>query len=240
MADPFTNLWADFWTWVDFHPSGDWYFRGQAGEYPILPKIGRSGYAPAPAEEEALFRAFLKAARPLTAVAVKNEWEWLALAQHHGMPTRLVDWSSSPLVAAWFAVSSASPNENAHVYGLDINRHDLEILAIGDREAKALRSGGTYTGPHDIRSAIALMDVAQVSSRITNQRGVFTIHAPPTTPLVVPHSDTFVITGDLRGEFQKRLFDVGIDDSQIYPGLDGLCKLLDWRARTHNYPKSTT
>ena len=33
MADPFTHLWADFWTWVDFHPSGDWYFRGQAGDY---------------------------------------------------------------------------------------------------------------------------------------------------------------------------------------------------------------
>lgn len=223
---------------MNTHPSGDWHFRGQAGTFPIIPKIGRAGYAPAPAEEEALFRAFLKAARPLTAVTVKNEWEWLALAQHHGMPTRLVDWSSSPLVAAWFAVSSAAVAGDAHVYGLDINRPDLEILAITDNGARALRSGGAYKGPHDIKSAIALMDVAEVSNRITNQRGIFTIHAPPTKPLVVPEDDTFVIAAALREEFQKRLFDVGIDDAQIYPGLDGLCKLLDWRARTRNYPQS--
>lgn len=82
MGDPFTQLRADSWTWVDLHPSGDWYFRGQAGIVPIIPKIGRPSYAPAPAEEEALFRAFLKAARPPTAVAVRNVWERLALAQH--------------------------------------------------------------------------------------------------------------------------------------------------------------
>lgn len=141
-------------------------------------------------------------------------------------------------MAAWFAVSSASMVGDAHVYGLDIDRPDLEILAITDRDAKALRSGGTYTGPHDLKSTIALLDVAEVSNRITNQRGIVTIHAPPTKPLAVPATDTFVITGVLREDFQKRLFDVGIDDSQIYPGLDGLCKLSDWRARTHNYPKS--
>ena len=89
------------------------------------------------------------------------------------------------------------------MYGLDINRQDLEILAIGDKDAKALRSGGSYTGPHDIGAAIALMDVAQVSNRITDQRGVFTIHAPPTAPLVVPQPDTFVITGDLRASFRS-------------------------------------
>lgn len=240
MADPFSDLWAAFWTWVDTHPSGDWYYRGQAGDYPIIPKIGRPSYAPTLAEEEALFRAFLRAARPLTAVAVKNEWEWLALAQHHGMPTRLVDWSSSPLVAAWFAVSSNPGDAEAHVYGLDVVRRDIEFLDIGDDGAIATRGGGRYSGPHAVRAAVAMIEVAEVSTRITNQRGIFTLHAPPTRALDVPTADRFTIPAALRTAFQRRLFDVGIDDSQIYPGLDGLCKMLDWRARTHLYPKLLT
>lgn len=236
MADPFSDLWAAFWAWVDAHPSGDWFFRGQAGDFPIVPKLGRSGYQPTPAEEEALFRVFLRAARPLTAVAIKNEWEWLALAQHHGMPTRLVDWSVGPLIAAWFAVSSSRADQDAHVYALDAARSDIEILDVGDNEARAARSGATYANPFALRNGIALVEVAEVTTRITNQRGAFTLHAPPTSPLAIPPGDTFAIPAALRDPFQRRLFDVGIDDSHIYPGLDGLCRMLDWRARTRHYP----
>ena len=235
-SDPFSDLWAAFWMWVDDHPSGDWYFRGQAGNFPIVPKLGRLGYRPSLVEEEALFQAFLRAARPLTAVTINNKWEWLALAQHHGMPTRLVDWSIGPLVAAWFAVSSDPPDQDASIYGLDIGRADVEILSIGEKQGQAARSGAIYDGPFSLKTGIALVEVAEVTARITNQRGVFTLHAPPTMPLVVGPSDVFVIPTGLRSVFQKRLFDVGIDDSRIYPGLDGLCRLLDWRARTNRYP----
>ena len=124
-------------------------------------------------------------------------------------------------MAAWFAVSSASVVGDAHVYGPDIDRPDLEILAITDRDAKALRSGGTYTGPHDLKSTIALLDVAEVSNRITNQRGIVTIHAPPTKPLAVPATDTFVITAALREDFQKRLFDVASTIRRSTPASTG-------------------
>ena len=56
----------------------------------------------------------------------RNDWEWLALAQHYGLPTRLLDWSRNPLVAAFFAVKEESETDSA-IYILESKKYPISI-----------------------------------------------------------------------------------------------------------------
>lgn len=222
------DVWTEFWTWTQAHPAGAHLFRGQANASPIKPKIGRPAYNFDLSREQALFAAFERAARPFLQGQL-TPFELLALAQHHGAPTRLVDWSTTPLVAAFFAVSSYPENENAQLYALDVSRSDLDTI---DTKSGVTGSGAKVDNPLDLRKGVYLIETAQVSNRISNQRGIFTLHGEPTVALGVPDAQIFVIPADLRNDFQSRLMDLGIDAAHIYPDINGLCTSLDWRFRS--------
>ncbi|HEY0411602.1 MAG TPA: FRG domain-containing protein [Allosphingosinicella sp.] len=218
-----------FWTWTEKHGSGAYFFRGQADGSDIVPKVARPDYQYSLSRERALFNAFKSQARPFLRTAVVSDWEWLALAQHHGAPTRLVDWSTSPLVAAWFAVTSFPLHTDAYVFALDVARPGLESVDSGTGQVS---SGATIIDPLGITRGLYLMETSPVSSRITTQRGLFTVHGDPRKPLAIPKDRRFEIPAGMRLSFQLRLLDLGIDAAHIYPDLDGLCKSLDWRMRT--------
>lgn len=223
------TVWTDFWAWTQSHPSGPYLFRGQADASPIVPKIGRPAYNFDLARERALFDAFGRAARPFLRSTLTS-FELLALAQHHGAPTRLADWSTTPMVAAWFAVSSYPEKTDAQVYALDVTRSDLDTL---DSATGRTGSGNIIPHPLDQRKGVFLVETAQVSNRITTQRGIFTLHGEPTAALPIPTAETFKIPAAMRDDFQSRLMDLGIDASHIYPDIDGLCRSLDWRLKAN-------
>ncbi len=214
--------------WCESHGGGSFLFRGQPDNSLILPKIARPDYRYSPARERLLFNAFKSRARPFLNVAVTSDWEWLALAQHHGAPTRLIDWSTSPLVAAWFAVSSNPLETSAALYALEVERADIRTV---DAATGRVSNGAILPGPLDVTEDVYLMETSPISSRITTQRGLFTLHSDPRRPLDIPANRRFDIPADARDEFQGRLLDFGIEASHIFPDIDGLCRSLDWRMR---------
>ena len=101
-------LWAGYNKWLLSHPSPRWVFRGQSRNWALKPSIGRiERYRPA--TELQLLNMFKRSALPMVAKsAIASNWDWLAVAQHHGLPTRLIDWTTNSLAAIFFATGEGA------------------------------------------------------------------------------------------------------------------------------------
>jgi hypothetical protein len=162
-------------------------------------------------EERAILRLFKEQAFPYLAFNPGNDWGWLAIAQHHGLPTRLLDWTRNPLVAAYFAVEHEHDADSI-VYAYRNNRHIKTETAGDPFERKAV---GKFIPRH-------------VTQRITAQTGLFTIHPEPQAPLEPAAVDRLIIKKSYRKALKHTLFRYGIHRASLFPDLDGLSRHIEW------------
>ena len=207
--------WIEFIDFAAAHGSSQWLFRGVADAtgHQLLPKIGRDPGLYNPGSERLLFQIFKRRARQFVDITRFSQWDILAPGQHHGLPTRLLDWSTNPLVAAFFAVSSEPRNTIARIYA-------YRAAEVVDPDRVPDPFSITSTAVH-FPSAIA--------ARIISQRGAFTIHADPLVPLSSARLHHFDVSPGERRSFERRLFAMAVDPSMIKADLDGLCEALQWQ-----------
>jgi hypothetical protein len=210
--------WHDFLSFLDSHMHSRWVFRGQSSAtWDLRPSAGRSARYDSLFEER-VFRAFKKDARLHMRMPETSDWDWLALGQHYGLPTRLLDWSSNPLVACFFALMDETQNEaNAVVYAYPLDE-------------KLIVDPATWPHPFKIEK-VGFLFPSSLAPRISSQRGLFSVHPRPNEswdPSEI-EEHRFVIPAEFRFMFQRKLFRLGVDAAHIWANLEGVCGSLKWQ-----------
>ena len=220
-SDFHRDYWLDFHRFCDEHSKSSWIFRGVADVqgHQLLPTIGRTHRNQlrySSSRERGIFTTF-KRRLYLHGQGNLSDWQVLAIGQHHGLPTRLLDWSKNPLAAAFFATSSYPANTDACVYAI---------------EQSGLESFDESMSPFDIKSDMAFVP-PMLSPRISSQKGLFVAFASPTSPMMIKASSekkhSFIIPAIVRQYFLRRLYNIGVDASSLMADLDGECATIRWK-----------
>lgn len=163
-------------------------------------------------DESDAFRIFYK--EGLKDEKLENYWQWLALAQHHGLATRLLDWSYNPNVALFFCVAKAS-NEDGAVYILDRESEFLSVKEENELDPLQIKNQKVYLPSH-------------VTERIRAQSGLFTISPDPTIPLEKNVVARIRVNKDCKQEIKLMLNKIGVHEKTLFPDIDGLSRWIRW------------
>lgn len=171
--------------------------------------------------EISAIRIFMAECAPYLNQPIESYLEVLALAQHHGLPTRLLDWSLSPLIALYFSVETNSAND-AVVYILKNSQW------IDETEFKKHSTLGIedYLDKIDNEMINNIFMPKHITPRIKSQQGVFSIHSLSAPEFQPSDIEKITIDGNYRKEIKNELRQLGIGERTIYPDLYGLCKEL--------------
>jgi hypothetical protein len=189
----------------------DWIFRGQPDRsYKLIPKAGRPPFYEI--DDLDFFDEWRRKAVAYIQSLPSDEWEALAIAQHHGLATRLLDWTFNYSVAAYFAATSHFQGDGA-VYCYYPQKFDIAPRPT----LRALTSVCMYSPPMSV-------------PRIVSQQGVFTCHPKPVEPLDDPHIFTIIIPAEAKPTLLVDLDALGLNEAALFPDLDGLSRHMNWKA----------
>ena len=211
-------------------------FRGQRkdrSEWPLLPKAYREEYRPSGKIEVPYLRdlnylqEWSKEVAGYFSPLPDDYWMLLALAQHHGLPTRLMDWTSNPLVGAYFAVSSyeqvstdledectqdkeAVPNENRPMPAIYAYPYDGLLLT-------------SDTDPFEVEVTYVVSSY-KIDDKIVRQSGYFSIFGPMCGDQI--KVEELLIDPKYAPSLLKELKWFGIDEKTLFPNVTNVTKDL--------------
>ena len=241
------QLFADMWQPDLQCFRSPYVFRGvSVASYPLETAVRRLGGNYAQLERH-LLRNFRKYAHR-SIVEQDTMWHWLSLAQHHGLPTRLLDWTVSPLVAAHFATANLRRyDRDGAIWAVNHRRAHQQLP--GELQAALRQEGADYFTVGLLAqvvdslpaldalappSFVVFFEPPSMDERIVNQFALFSVQ--PDVPggldaWLAAYPEMWrkiVIPAELKWEVRDKLDQANITERVLFPGLDGLSK---WQKR---------
>lgn len=204
--------------------------------------------------EETILRSFTKYASYEDPALKDSVWRQLIIGQHHGLPTRMLDWTYSPLIGLHFA-TSAEPvklgTRDALLWKIDGKELNERLPDKYQRELKnsnahmftveMLQKVTSSLTEYDLDMkdhAMVLMEPPSIDQRIINQYASFTI-VPPGIESAdgtctieqwldknTENTVKYIIDKDIIWRIRDMLDQMNLNERIIYPGLDGLSQWL--------------
>jgi len=207
-------------------------FRGQRNiKWDLTPRLGRTYLRQRYQSrsvievEQLMLDEFERLAIPFIGNKLLTKWDQLALAQHHGLPTRLLDWTSNPLIALWFAIQHI-PEEKGSAVVWAYETSETDIVDINRQLPNEIGKTMVFRPKHH-------------DSRIIAQSGWFTVHAYMPNKLrfsslhLIPEQRSklikFKIPFNYFSGIREDLSLCGVNSMSLFPDLSGLTKHLEWQ-----------
>lgn len=203
-------------------------YRGQSNSFPLLPTIARAkADVDTKRLEQDMLEQLKRRSRTVISKHLEDEWDWLVYAQHFGMKTRLLDWTSNPLVALWFAATEAiKSGRDAFVYALEVEKNMI------------LNKKDSPTPWSITRTQVFKPDLN--NERILAQAGWFTAHCfSVSTKKWVDlrfHKSLgnnvveLVMPNAMLKSCLRELNIMGVNHQSLFPDAEGVCKHINWLA----------
>ncbi|MFH1942894.1 MAG: FRG domain-containing protein [bacterium] len=200
---------------IQDHWDAIYYYRGEdSDKYELCPKFGRDQKKSehnTPEIEKAIFEEFKRKAIPYLSYNPVSDWDWLAIAQHHGLHTRLLDWTANPLAATFFAVNNKLTGDSVlYIF------NDADLLIVDEH---------LHISPFNIKDRM-LFHPRNLTSRINAQAGLFTVHPNPSIAFETPSMERIIIKESCTIDLSAVLDSYNINPHTMFPDLDGLSKSL--------------
>jgi hypothetical protein len=228
------------------HSSDIWYRGVASHKYSLLPGVK---WRKIKANRQ-LSQDFLTHYDAYTDTSPEGPWETYALMQHYGLPTRLLDWSKSPLIALYFALEESNDIPNNRRYVWMIYPHDLNESSIDDAFVHCTKATNKYDNylpwplknQHTMDSSIPEQPIAVTvpltNRRMLSQQGCFTVHGKENHPIEHYYRNfgsekifKFIIKEEKRKSLRKELFSLGFKEDDVYQDLNSLSERIirEWR-----------
>ena len=189
-------------------------YRGHANNsWELKPSIGRhytSKWSEVTDWEIKSLSEFKKCSVPYLKSIPNTDIEWLCLMQHYGCATRLLDFTSNPLIALFFASDPSEKNDGEVV----IAKYKSIYETVSNEDLFMKSNSFAYYPPH-------------ITERIVGQSGCFIYANTPNLPLSGKQIKNIIIPKEHKFQIRNELKSLGISYSSLFPSLDGICQDLN-------------